>query len=160
MPVRRRRPGLHHVVEREEAAAGVVEDPVEHDAHPAAVRRLEQLAQGVVTAEQRVDLEVVVRVIAVVRGGTEDRCQVDRGDPEVLEVVEALGDPAQVAALEAVVGRRRVPRLEDTRLVDPVAAGEPVREDLIEDRVADPGRRVDRHRRTSADRVVPVAITP
>ncbi len=148
------------MVEREEAAAGVVEDTVEDDAHPAAVRGVEQLAQGVVAAEQRVDLEVVVRVIAMVRGRTEDRGQVDRGDPEVLEVVEVLGDPAQVAALEPVIGRRRVPRLEDARLVDPVAAGEPVREDLVEDRVADPGRRVDRHLQAGMDTLVVVAITP
>ena len=47
--------GLEDVVERPEAAAGVVEDAVEDDPHPAAVRLVEQLAQRVVAAEQRVD---------------------------------------------------------------------------------------------------------
>ncbi len=135
------------MVEREEAATGVVEDAIEHDAHPASVCRVEQLAQRVIATEQRIDLEVVVRVVAVVRAGAEDRGQVDRGDPEILEVPEVLGDPAQVAALEPVDGRWRIPRLQGARLVDPLAAGEPVREDLVEDRVADPVRRVDRHRR-------------
>ena len=141
-----RRPGLHHVMEWEEAATGVVEDAIEHDAHPAPVRGVEQLAQGVIAAEQRIDLEVVVGVISVVRARAEDRGQVDRADPEILEVAEVLGDPAQVAAFEPVDGRWRVPRLEGPRLVDPLAGGEPVREDLVEDRVADPVRRVDGHR--------------
>ena len=130
-------------MERPEPAAGVVEHAIEDDPHPAVVGRVEQLAQRVVAAEQRIDREVVVGVVAVVRGRLEDRGQVERVDPEVLEVVEVLDDAEQVAALEAVVGRRRVPRLERTRLVDALARREPVGEDLVEDRVADPGRRVD-----------------
>ena len=144
--VRRRRAGLEDVVERPEAATGVVEDAVEDDPHPALVGAIEQLAERRVAAEQRVDLEVVVRVVAVVRGRLEDRRQVDRGDAEVLEVVEPLGDAEQVAALEPVRRRRRVPRLERPGLRHPLARREPVREDLVEDRVADPGRRVDASR--------------
>src|SRR4029079_17335227 len=84
----------------------------------------------------------------VVGRGLEDRRQVDGGDPQVFEIVEMLDDAAQVAALETEVRRRRVPRFEDTRLVDAVAGGEPVGEDLVEDRVPDPGGGVDAHRRS------------
>ena len=97
--VRRRGTGLEDVVERPEATTGVVEDAVEDDAHPPAVRHVEQLAQRLVPAEQRVDMEVVVRVVAVVRRGLEDRRQVDRRNAEVLQVVEPLDDAEQVAAL-------------------------------------------------------------
>ena len=132
-------------MERPEAATGVIEHAVEDDAHPALVGAIEQLAQGGIAPEQRVDVEVVVGVVAVVRGRLEDRGHVDGVDPEVLEVVEALDDPEQVAALEPVRGRRRVPRLDGPGLAHPIAGGEPVREDLVEDRVADPVGRVDSH---------------
>ncbi len=108
--------------------------------------RVEQLAQGVVATEQRIDRQVVVGVVAVVGGRGEDRGEVQRGDPEVLEIVEPLDDPAQVATLEAVHRRWSVPRLERAGLVDALAGREPVGEDLVEDRVADPRRRVDAHR--------------
>ena len=89
-------------MERPEAAARVVEHAVEDDPHPALVGPVEQLAQGVVTAEQRVDREVVVRVISMIRGRLEDRRHVDRGHAQVDEVVQVFGDAEQVAALESV----------------------------------------------------------
>ena len=75
---RRGAAGLEDVVEGPEPATGVVEHAVEHDAHPAFVRPIQELAQGRVATEERVDVEVVVGVVAVVRGGLEDRGQVDR----------------------------------------------------------------------------------
>ena len=126
-----------------EASAGVVEDAVEDDPHPPGMGRVEELAQGRVAAEQGIDLEVVVRVVAVVRGGREDRGQVERRDPEVRQHRQVLDDPEQVAALEAV-GRGRIrPGLEVARLGHPVAGREAVWKDLVEDGVADPGWRVD-----------------
>ena len=55
-------------MERPEATPGVVEDAIEDDPHPAGVGRVQQLTQSVIAAQQWVDLEVVVCVIAVVRG--------------------------------------------------------------------------------------------
>ena len=57
-----------------------------------------------------------------------------------------LDDAEQVAALEPLARRWAVPWLEGARFVDALAGGEPVGEDLVEDGVADPGRRVDGHR--------------
>ena len=57
-----------------------------------------------------------------------------------------VDDAVQVAALEPVDGRRRVPGLERTRRVDAAAPREAVGEDLVEHRVADPGRGVDGRR--------------
>ena len=101
---------------------------------------VEQLAQGIVAAEQRIDVVVVVRVVAVVRRRSEDRSQVERRDAQGGEVVEPLDDAEQVAALEAVRRGRRVPRFERAGLRDALARREAVGEDLVEDRVADPVR--------------------
>ena len=75
--VRGARACLEHVVERPEASSGVVEDPVQDDAHVACVCRVEQLAQGGVAAEHGVDMQIVVGVVAVVGWRGEDRIQVD-----------------------------------------------------------------------------------
>ena len=64
-------------------------------------------------------------------------------------MVEVLDHAEQVAALEAVDRRRRVPRLQRPGLGHPGAASEPVREDLVEDRVPDPGGRIDHDRAVS-----------
>ena len=88
--IRRLQPGLEDVLEREEAATGVVEHAVEDDPDPARVGRVEQLPERGVAAEQRIDRQVVRRVVAVVRGGREDRVQVEPADPEVGEIVEAV----------------------------------------------------------------------
>ncbi len=92
-PVRRGGAILDDVVERPEAAPAVIEDTVEHDAHAPGVRGIEQGTQGLVAAEQRVDRQIVVGVIPMVGGGLEDRCQVERGDAQVLEVAQVLDDP-------------------------------------------------------------------
>ena len=145
MPIRRGRPGLQDMVERPEATARVVEDAVQHDPHAPVVGRIQQLAQRVVATQQGIHREVVVGVIAMVGGGREDGRQVDRRDAQVIQVRQVLGDAEQVAALEAVRRRRAVPWFELPGLDDPLGRREPVREDLVEDGVADPGRRVDRH---------------
>ena len=65
--------------------------------------------------------------------------------PRSDQVVEPLDDAEQVAALEAMDRRRAVPGLQRSRLGHAARLGEPVREDLVEDRVADPGRRIGTH---------------
>jgi hypothetical protein len=135
------------MVEGPEPTRRVVEDAVQHDAHAAGVRPVQQLAQGGVTAQERVDRQVVVRVVAVVGRRGEDRVEVDRRDAQSLEVVQVVDHAVQVTALEPVVGRRGVPGLEGPGRMDTAAAGEPVREDLVEDGILHPRRGVDRHAR-------------
>ena len=138
--VRRRCAVLHDVVERPQSAAGVVEDAIQDQPHAALVYRVDQLAQRFVAAQQRIHPPVVVGVVPMIRGRGEDRVQADGVDPQVDQVVEMLGDPQQVAALEAVPRRRIVPRLQVTGLVYARAPRESVREDLVDDRVSYPRR--------------------
>src|SRR5689334_9599677 len=67
----RRATGLQHVVEGPEAPTGMVEDAIKDHAHAALVTRIQQRAERALTAEQRVDRQVVVGVIPVIRGGLE-----------------------------------------------------------------------------------------
>ena len=91
-----------------------------------------------VAAEHRVDLLVVVRVVAMVRRRLEDRREVDGVDAQVLQVIEVLDDADQVAPLVAVIGRRSAPLVQVLRLGDRQAPREAVGKDLVEDRVANP----------------------
>jgi hypothetical protein len=68
-------------VEERAVRRHVVEDAVEDDVHPERVRLLDDELELLLVAEVRVDLQVVRRVVAVVRAGPEDRVQVDRVEP-------------------------------------------------------------------------------
>ena len=139
---------LEHVMERPEPSTAVVEDAVEDDPHPASVGLVEQFTERRVAAQQRVDRHVVVRVVAVVRCRGEDRREVQRGDAEVIELVQALGDAEQIAALEPVICRRRVPVLQrPDRRQTPTprkSVGKDLVEDGLRDPVRNPGTRSDR----------------
>ena len=108
-------------MERPESPPGVVEDTVKDDAHPSRVTGVEELTEGGRPTEERVDCQVVVGVVPVVRGRLEDWREVEGGDPKILQVVEMLGDPEQVAALEAVGGGQRQPGLDRPGLHHTVA---------------------------------------
>ena len=163
-------------VERRAVGAHVVEDAVEDHADPALARLLDELLELLLVAEPRVDPRVVGGVVAVVRVRLEDRVEVDRGDAELLQVVELLPDALEVAAevvaavralaarlgrgvVAAVALREVVPRLlrrgeravadrPDRRVVLRVRVLEAVREDLVDDRVPRPGRRGGSRART------------
>ena len=71
--VGRGRAVFQRVIELAEAAAGVIEHAVEHDADAARVRLVEQSAQRGVAAQDRIDGEIVVRVIAMIGRRGKDR---------------------------------------------------------------------------------------
>ena len=134
--------------------AGVVGRQVAQDPPAARVHGGREPDVRRVAAEQRVDLLEGRGVVAVVALAGEDRRRVDDADADVGEVVEVLGDPVEVAA-EVLQRRARVEALEDHHVVPlrrhrPLGGralggrgrpGEPVREDLVDDRVARPVRR-------------------
>ncbi len=151
---------LQQVAELEEPPAGVVEDPVQHHPHAPLVAVVEKTPEGALASEDRVHAVVVVGVVAMVGGRLEDGIEVQRGDPEVAEVVEPLGDAHQVATLEAVAGGGSVPRLQAVRLAHLLGPGEAVREDLIEDGVSHPGRGTVERRGHRPERSPPGRVRP
>ncbi len=118
----------------------MVEDPVHHDAHAATVRGVQQLVQRGVAAQQGIDAEVVIGVVAVIARRGKHGIQVERVDAQLLQIVQAVHDAEQVATLVALLGRGRAPLLEADagRVLKARAACEAVRKDLIEDSVFDP----------------------
>ena len=94
---------------------GVVHHELDEHADPARVRRRDQLAEVLHRPVVGVDAPVVGDVVAVVlERRREERQEPQAGDAEVLEVVELLHEPAQIADAVAV---RVVERLH-VRLVD------------------------------------------
>src|SRR5438105_15387834 len=87
--------GLDDVLEGEESPSGMVEDAIEDDPDPTLVGCVEERPQRIVTAEERIDREIVRRVVAMVRCGREHRVQVQPVDPEVDEIVEPVDDAVE-----------------------------------------------------------------
>ena len=153
------------LVEVARIAARMVEDAVEHYCHAMRLRSAAELLEGLRVAEHRVDLHVVGRVIAVVRGSLEDRVQIEHCDAQRLEIVELLCDAGKRAAVEVpghdiargillVAGlgvpvldkaaSRAIPLDRECRIdtLAPVgAACEAVREDLVDDAFRVPQRK-------------------
>ena len=111
------------VLEPRVAVAGVVGDEVEQHAHAAPARLGDQRVEVLERAEVGVHGREVGDVVApVVVGRRHRRVEPDAVDPEPLEVVEPVDDPAQVADPVAVRVRERA------------------RIDLVQDAVAPPRR--------------------
>ena len=100
------------VVELEEPTAGVIEDPVENDPNAALVCSSEHRVESLIAAENRVDAEVIMGVIAMVRGALEDRVEPKGVNPELGEVVKFVGHAPEISALVAMKGGWLVPRFE------------------------------------------------
>ena len=114
---------LANIPEGEKLRAHVVEDAVHDDAHPALPRLLHQLEEQQIPrrplprgrilrflrdqsqiprrirTEPRIDVMKTGRVVFVVGTGEKHRVQIQRVDPEILQVVELVDDALQVPAV-------------------------------------------------------------
>ncbi len=139
---------------------GVVDHRIQDDLHAALVQVAGQLGKPGVGAEVRIHLEVVLGVVLVIARRIEDGVEVERRHPQGLQVVQLGVDARQIPAVEfagavtlLVAADRFAPRLADDRLAavlvlvmldaqGRVAVAEAIREDLVEDLILDPGRRL------------------
>ncbi len=111
----------------------VVRDEVEDHAQAARVGGIDELAEVRLRAQPRLDGSVIGRVVAVMRGTREERRQPEARRAEVDDVVEPLQQPADRPAVEPGRGRRR-------REGTSAGRREPIEEDLVDHRVAQPVR--------------------
>ena len=144
-------PVLMRVLESDEPGverAAVVDRQIQDQLDVALMALLAQLAQIVLRAEVAVDLIVVHRVVFVIARGLEDRREPDALDAEtfarigiaVVEIVQALDDPAQIADLVAV------------------GVGEGADEDLIKHAVVVRAHEIGAQRRIAHDVFAPRAL--
>ena len=131
---------LHRVLKRREAQAAVVEHAVQHDADVPRVQRVGQIAQILQRAEQRVNLVIVERVVAVGGIRKENRRHIDHAHAQLGQIRHGLQNALEVAA-EAIFVRHALaaPRL-DGLLPRHIHAAEAIRKDLVADAPARPLR--------------------
>src|SRR5690606_2572164 len=157
-------------VEERAVARHVIENAIEDQANATFVGFLNQPAKCLQIAEERIDLQIVDRVVAVVRARLEDWVQVDSRYTKTGEIVQFLDDAGQVAAekvaveviraagglLTPAVDRRLIPGfVEDQRqfvikheraidrVIAAVAIAEAIRKDLVDDGILHPFRRCE-----------------
>ena len=89
----------------------MVEHAVGDHAHIARVRFVEQPPESAIAAQDRIDVVVVIGVIAVIGCRSKDRIEVERCNAEVLQIIQLFGHAQQIAPFEAERIGRRVPGL-------------------------------------------------
>ena len=78
----------------------MVEDAVEDDADAALVRRCAQVAKILIGSQNRIDMQVVCRVVAMVAHRFEDGVEVDRRDAHLTQVRKLLFDTLERSTVE------------------------------------------------------------
>ena len=136
--LRRLAAALQRFAEQVMATAGVVGHEVEQDAHPAGMRRVDQGLQGAFAAVARLDLEVILVVVAVVRRALMRWAEPQGVAAQSRDVVEALADAVESPSVERGRGAGLRQRCANAR--------ESVDHHLVDDRVVDPVRRAFRAR--------------
>ena len=99
----------------------VVDYELGDDAQLSPLRLLHEAAEVLHGAEVGIDAAIVGNVVSVVAAGRGvERKQPERGDAEVLQIIELLGQPSKVAnAVIIAVGKRLDVELIDDRILEP-----------------------------------------
>ncbi len=139
---------------------GVVDHCIQNDLHAALVQVAGQLGELCIAAEVGIDLEVVLGIVLVVARRIEDGVEVERRDPERLQIVQLGIYPRQVPAVKLtgaeslfVTADRLTPPLADHRLASVlvfmmlhaqgrIAVAKAVGKDLVEHLILHPGWRL------------------
>ena len=78
----------------------MAEYAVQHDADPAGFRRADQPVEGLLSAQNGVDLGVIAGIVAVIGAGAEDGVQIQHRHAQLLQFIQLFGDSPQGAAEE------------------------------------------------------------
>src|ERR1700682_4034448 len=97
----------------------MVEDAVENELHAATARLSSQRGESSISAECRINVEIIVRVVTVVRARGENRVHVDAVHAERLDIVQFVLNAEQVAAVELVAVLAGAARGGTARIADP-----------------------------------------
>ena len=108
---------------------GVIDDEFGDDAQPALLGFLDEALEILHRPEIGIDVAIVGDVIAVVAAGRGiERQQPQRGDAEVLQIAELLGQPGEIAdAVIVAVGKGLDVELIDDGILVPKLVGRPSR---------------------------------
>src|ERR1700675_1732499 len=105
----------------------MVEHAVENELHAATARLSSKRGESGIFAELRINVEIIVRVVTVVRARGENRVHVDGVHAQRLDIVQFVLNAEQVAAVELVAVLAGAARGGTARIADlgvPLAIGE------------------------------------
>src|ERR1700688_385648 len=96
----------------------MVEHTVEDELHTAPVRLGSKRGEGGISAERRINVQVVVRVVSMVRTRGENRVHVDGVHAQRSDIVQFVLNAEQVAAIELVAVFAEASRGGTVRIAD------------------------------------------
>ena len=132
----------------------MIENAVQDHADTARIAAFDQFFKIRLVSEERIDLHIIARIVAVIGISAEDRVQINDGYIERRKIIELFRDPRKIAAekvvvqdlplcIHAVFGHlvpilmQPLP-LSDRNILRPIKA---VGKDLVHDAPLEPGRR-------------------
>src|SRR5512135_3186884 len=68
---------FQHMMKLPETAAGMIEHAIRHNADVARVRRIDEFTESRITAQQRIDIQIIVSVITMIRRRSKNRIEVN-----------------------------------------------------------------------------------
>jgi hypothetical protein len=138
---------FENVMKLPKSSTRVIEYPIEHDAHVAVVRFVDEFAKRDIAPQQRVDTHVIVGVIAMVGGRRKDGGEVQGRDAQLFEIVELVDHAIQIAPLKSIVRGWAAPllKLEPRQVLGARTTRKTIGKNLIKHRVLDPVGRMHRH---------------
>src|SRR4030081_2150608 len=80
----------------------MIEHAVENELHAAPISLSSKRGESGISAECRINVEIIVRIVTVVRARGENRVHVDGVHAQRLDIVQFVLDAEQVAAVELV----------------------------------------------------------
>src|SRR3979411_298424 len=88
----------------------MVEHAVENELHAAPIGRSSKRGESGISAECRINVKIIVRIVTVVRARGKNRVHVDGVHAQRLDIVQFVLDAEQVAAVELVAVLAGAPR--------------------------------------------------
>lgn len=102
---------LLHIHERRKRLPGMVEHGIQQYANSARMAQLEQSFHGICVTEVTVYPQIVLGIIFMIGGCLKDRCEVNRINAQLADVIQMVDHALKVTAEEVERCRLTTPRL-------------------------------------------------
>ena len=129
---------LKNILKSKEANAAVVEHRIEDHLNTMLMGKPDQSAHRFLIAKMGINCVIIYGIVLMVTGRFENRGEVNYIHSQIHQVIEAIDDSLEIAALLAVRLWPHVPRLCIGRIIGGIAIGKALREDLIDHRTLGP----------------------
>ncbi len=100
------------MVKLEEPAAGMIKHTIQNDPDSSLVCRLKKLSKSSITTQNRINIAIIMGVIAVISGRGENGIQIDSVNSQISQVIQSFHNTQQIPTLESMISGFGTPFLQ------------------------------------------------